>query len=63
MGMICSAKSVLTEDLYIVQKQGLFNNMLYVLICEGNALFNLYGLKTEREVRKCNRRVSESEKS
>jgi hypothetical protein len=28
--MICSAKFVLTEDLCIVQKQTIFNNMLYV---------------------------------
>jgi hypothetical protein len=30
IGMICSAKPVLTEDLCIVQKQEFFNNMLYV---------------------------------
>jgi hypothetical protein len=30
MGMICSAKSILTEDLCIVQRQEIFNNMPYV---------------------------------
>jgi hypothetical protein len=28
--MICSAKSWLTEDLCVVQKEEFFNNMLYV---------------------------------
>jgi hypothetical protein len=30
IGMICSSKPVLTEDLCVVQKQEFFNNMLYV---------------------------------
>jgi hypothetical protein len=30
IGMICSAKPVLTEDLCVVQKQVFFNNVLYV---------------------------------
>jgi hypothetical protein len=30
IGMICSAKPVLTEDLCVMQKQTFFNNMLYV---------------------------------
>jgi hypothetical protein len=30
IGMICSAKPVLTADLCLVQKQEFFNNMLYV---------------------------------
>jgi hypothetical protein len=30
IGMICSAKPVLTEDLCVVQKQEFSNNMLYV---------------------------------
>jgi hypothetical protein len=30
IGMICSAKPVLTEDLRVMQKQEFFNNMLYV---------------------------------
>jgi hypothetical protein len=30
IGMICSAKPVLTEDWCVVQKQEVFNNMLYV---------------------------------
>jgi hypothetical protein len=30
VGMICSAKPLLTEDLCVVQKQEFFNNMLYV---------------------------------
>jgi hypothetical protein len=30
IGMICSAKPVLIEDLCVVQKQEIFNNMLYV---------------------------------
>jgi hypothetical protein len=30
IGMICSANSVLTEDLCVVQKQEFFKNMLYV---------------------------------
>jgi hypothetical protein len=29
IGMICSVKPVLTEDLCIVQTEGIFNNMLY----------------------------------
>jgi hypothetical protein len=28
--MICSVKPVLTEDLCVVQKEEMFNNMLYV---------------------------------
>jgi hypothetical protein len=28
--MICSAKPILTEDLYIMQKEEFLNNMLYV---------------------------------
>jgi hypothetical protein len=30
IGMICSVKPVLTEDLSVVQKEKIFNNMLYV---------------------------------
>jgi hypothetical protein len=30
IGMICSVKPVLTEDLCVVQKEEIFNNMLYV---------------------------------
>jgi hypothetical protein len=30
IGMICPAAPVLTEDLCVVQKQKIFNNMLYV---------------------------------
>jgi hypothetical protein len=30
MGMICPAKTILTEDLCVVQKQKFFYNMLYV---------------------------------
>jgi hypothetical protein len=30
IGMICSVKPVLTEDLCLVQKQEFFSNMLYV---------------------------------
>jgi hypothetical protein len=30
IGMICSIKPVLTEDLCVVQKEEMFNNMLYV---------------------------------
>jgi hypothetical protein len=30
IGMICPAKPVLTEDLYLEQKQEFFNSMLYV---------------------------------
>jgi hypothetical protein len=30
IGMICSVKPVLTEDLCRVQKEDIFNNMLYV---------------------------------
>jgi hypothetical protein len=30
VGMICSVKSVLTEDLCVVQKEKIFSNMLYV---------------------------------
>jgi hypothetical protein len=30
MGMICSAKPILTEDLCLVQKEEFFNNMLVV---------------------------------
>jgi hypothetical protein len=30
IGMICSAKPVLTEDLYIGQEKRIFNNILYV---------------------------------
>jgi hypothetical protein len=30
IGMICSAKPVLTEDLCVVQEEEIFNNMLYV---------------------------------
>jgi hypothetical protein len=30
IGMICSVKPVLTEDLCVVQKEEMFNNMLYV---------------------------------
>jgi hypothetical protein len=30
IGMICSAKPVLTEELCVAQKQEFFNNMLYV---------------------------------
>jgi hypothetical protein len=30
IGMICSVKPVLTEDLRIVQKEEIFSNMLYV---------------------------------
>jgi hypothetical protein len=30
IGVICSAKPVLTEDLCAVQKEEFFNNMLYV---------------------------------
>jgi hypothetical protein len=30
IGMICSKKPVLTEDLSVVQRQEFFNNMLYV---------------------------------
>jgi hypothetical protein len=40
IGMICSAKPVLTEDLYVVQKQEFFNDMLYVrnvLLMKGQA--------------------------
>jgi hypothetical protein len=32
IGMICSVKPVLTEDLCVVQKEDIFNNMLYM--CE-----------------------------
>jgi hypothetical protein len=31
IGMICSVKRVLTEDLCVVQKEDIFNKMLYVL--------------------------------
>jgi hypothetical protein len=30
IGMVCSAKPVLTKDLCVVQKLGFFNSMLYV---------------------------------
>jgi hypothetical protein len=30
IGMICSVKPVLTEDLCVVQKEEIINNMLYV---------------------------------
>jgi hypothetical protein len=30
IGMICSVEPVLTEDLCVVQKEQIFNNMLYV---------------------------------
>jgi hypothetical protein len=30
IGVICFAKPVLSEDMYIVQKEVFFNNMLYV---------------------------------
>jgi hypothetical protein len=32
LGMICPAKPVLTKDLWVVQKQKCFSNMLYVRI-------------------------------
>jgi hypothetical protein len=30
IGMICSVKPILTEDLCVVQKEEIFNNMLHV---------------------------------